>query len=732
MSSLGDAWSTLAPPSYSATKPRALEGNHSNDTNVVTPVPFQSQQNALFDMGSSICGDESTLVTPPFSASTVAKPSHPPVRASSAPEDNNNNRTKQQQQQPATAAAKKPPRRFFLSPSARDSPPVQFNTSQRMIPVVRGRGRTTSSSSDGSVASVSERRRERSRTRETGGTTTNGGATATTSTSPSASERRRSRTVREKIAVVEAKSSSTNSTTTHSKQSLNSTKYNNRAQPQWTAPPFSHDTEADKIEQQLLGNKDAAPAVVSGKESKAQDNHHDDDLEDHLSDVPSNVDPETRDRYLQACRVLKAALIDKKPTNQKDQDFVERLLEDDTTHGLPLQEKRHVIEAVAETLLQQQQKQQQSPQRPQRPMKSSSQDWTEYSDFSAFFVDNGGVAASSVGTSAFMDTFAFDIATRTTEQEKSKDGGVAPKSINASNSSPPPAVPPGSYPLQRLKVEPTQQHQHKQHHLISPLGSEDERSRVNASDHSPSLVHARENESPFKVLGLGNGFVPTVLTPVLMEALRGFFPYAVSEENFWLKYSSERDGDSIVALLDKIKPCKHTIMCVETVDGHVFGAFCSTPWCMQSTWYGSGEAFLWRLKKPRIGGQQNQQSYSNASDNEIEIYPYTGEGDMIQYCTKHSLAFGGAYDWHNAMGGSPYLGEPPGIGLMIDGDLKGGETNSCTTFANPRLGDRSTATKNEFLIQSFEVWTVTPCLNVEDAEELEMRNMIHRDLAAGR
>ena len=107
---------------------------------------------------------------------------------------------------------------------------------------------------------------------------------------------------------------------------------------------------------------------------------------------------------------------------------------------------------------------------------------------------------------------------------------------------------------------------------------------------------------------------------------------------------------------------------------------------------------------------------------------------MIQYCTEHSLAVGGAHDWYSVQGGgSPYSGgEPPGIGLLIDGDLKGGETNSCTTFANPRLGDRSTPLSNEFDIAALEVWTLTPCANLSEAQDLEMHHTFRRQLAEGK
>ena len=103
-------------------------------------------------------------------------------------------------------------------------------------------------------------------------------------------------------------------------------------------------------------------------------------------------------------------------------------------------------------------------------------------------------------------------------------------------------------------------------------------------------------------------------------------------------------------------------------------------------------------------------------ENEMEVYPCTGSDHMIQYCTRKTIAVGGG-EW---VGDScPFPEEPRGIGFMIDGDLVGGETNSCATFANPRLC-KNTSTSNEFTIANIEVWTLTPCRNIDAAAKLEM------------
>jgi hypothetical protein len=204
-----------------------------------------------------------------------------------------------------------------------------------------------------------------------------------------------------------------------------------------------------------------------------------------------------------------------------------------------------------------------------------------------------------------------------------------------------------------------------------------------------SIARFDGREYPFYILGVTPQFQVGVLTPALMESLRGFFPSAIADHNFWLKFSRQRDGNSLPLLLSKVRTSKYTVLCLETRDGHVFGAFCSTPWRVQSSWFGTSECFLWRLKRSRLDGHRLR---TLAIDNEMEVYPCTDDSN-VQFCSHRSLAVGGG-----AFGpkGSPYPDEPVGIGFLIDGDLEGGETNSCSTFNNPRLASRTSRSNNEF------------------------------------
>ena len=222
---------------------------------------------------------------------------------------------------------------------------------------------------------------------------------------------------------------------------------------------------------------------------------------------------------------------------------------------------------------------------------------------------------------------------------------------------------------------------------------------------------------PFRILG-ADMKKPKVLTPALMEALRGFFPLEVSQQNFWLKFRLKREGKTLKTLLSHVRTTRYTLICVETKDGNVFGAFCSTPWRLQRSWYGSKNCFLWRLKNSRYDTETKTRNF--AHDNIVEVFPFTGHDSMIQYCTKRTLAVGGG-DW-GVSETDPHNDQQTGIGLTIDGDLMGGETNGCATFASRRLtGPMSES--NEFEIQGLEVWTLTPCNTIEEAERAEIQQL---------
>lgn len=209
---------------------------------------------------------------------------------------------------------------------------------------------------------------------------------------------------------------------------------------------------------------------------------------------------------------------------------------------------------------------------------------------------------------------------------------------------------------------------------------------------------------------------PHVLSPPIMDALRAHLPFVVQQDNFWLKYSSLRDGFSMRAFLHKSRGSAKTIVAVETLEGDVFGAFASSPWREQGQqYYGSGEAFLWRLKKSRNTSTDSVEDQAKL-ESEVEFFEWSGKNRNVQRLVNADsdliIGGGGPDDKQN---GDEKDDDSHGSGLVLSPCLTRGHSHSCLTFNSPSL------LKDElFEIANVEVWTLTPVDTMEQAEKVEL------------
>mmetsp|Transcript_27730 Transcript_27730/g.39170 ORF Transcript_27730/g.39170 Transcript_27730/m.39170 type:complete len:488 (+) Transcript_27730:43-1506(+) len=224
----------------------------------------------------------------------------------------------------------------------------------------------------------------------------------------------------------------------------------------------------------------------------------------------------------------------------------------------------------------------------------------------------------------------------------------------------------------------------------------------------------------FTILGTSAADIsacPHVLSPPLMDSLMTFLPESVQNQNYWLKYSLVRDGSGFDTLKKYVRGAEKSILAVETTEGNVFGAFVSSTWRNSSRFYGTGEAFLWKMRHNRntICSSLFDQAQM---ESEIDVYIYTGQNDMIQLCTQNRIAVGGGDIEEENVDGRD-TAEGYGFGLAIDWDLLNGSSSPCATFRNPCLSSHGFEGKT-FQIVNLEMWTLTPCLTVDAAEKLEM------------
>jgi hypothetical protein len=238
---------------------------------------------------------------------------------------------------------------------------------------------------------------------------------------------------------------------------------------------------------------------------------------------------------------------------------------------------------------------------------------------------------------------------------------------------------------------------------------------------------------------------PHVLDVNIIDHIQEHLPYCKRGELLWLKYSLIRDGASMETMLNKTKRSQYTILAAETQEGEVFGAFVSAPWRLKSDFYGTPESFLWRLKRRR-SAKNLQKSKNQLYSNELEVFRYAGHNSYIQFSNRNRIAVGGgsitsapativddptsssssSSSSHSSSSNNPPFKKPTftdwGFGLAFESNLQSGSSAPCVTFQSPSLS-RKHSDGSSFEITNLEVWSLTPCLSVKDAERMEIGKM---------
>ena len=241
-----------------------------------------------------------------------------------------------------------------------------------------------------------------------------------------------------------------------------------------------------------------------------------------------------------------------------------------------------------------------------------------------------------------------------------------------------------------------------------------------------------DNAHLFKIIGTGADDVaahPHVLSPPLMDSLLNFVPESLADQNFWLRFSLVRDGANLEILKRYVRAAPNTILAIETSNGDVFGAFTSSPWRQSPSYFGSGQAFLWKMRYNRMTPCHSLFEQAHL-ESEVDVFFYSGLNDYVQLCTADKIAVGGGEldttgkeEHGNDVAAAPYVyleeGEHYGFGIAIADDLLHGTSSPCATFRNPCLVNHSSRGE-VFEIVNLEVWSFTPCESVDAAERLEM------------
>jgi len=258
-------------------------------------------------------------------------------------------------------------------------------------------------------------------------------------------------------------------------------------------------------------------------------------------------------------------------------------------------------------------------------------------------------------------------------------------------------------------------------------GSKDEQQEKEVEDEEDEESNEDARYNILGTTGKDEECKPHVLSPYMMDALRKHMPFVVSEDNFWLKYSMTRDGASMRMLLKQVRSSARTIIAIETFDGNVFGSFTSSPWRANGrAFYGSGETFLWKLKKGRYTPCDTVDDQV-ALEKDIEVFKWSGKNYNIQALinpNSNIVLGGGGDEQQNDPTATAIDDEGKGSGLMITSDLEDGSSDPCMTYNSPSLNSTEESTTNKdssmFQIANIEVWTLTPVDSLDQAHQLEL------------
>jgi hypothetical protein len=263
-----------------------------------------------------------------------------------------------------------------------------------------------------------------------------------------------------------------------------------------------------------------------------------------------------------------------------------------------------------------------------------------------------------------------------------------------------------------------------------------------SDDGQPEITSPTTN--PFKILGTSaddTSCHPHVLSPPLMEGLQLFMPESLQEHHYWLKYSLVRDGPSQIKMLRHCRASQHTILAIETTDGHVFGSFTSHPWRLTSAkgYYGSKESFVWRMRRSRNEEVESVMEQI-LMESKIDVFPFTGKNNMVQLCTKGFMALGHGEVQDESIGtGNEKISNASGtstenyfygFAIKLDKSMETGSTSSSETFGNPCLIQRESRGE-VFEVANVELWSMTPHDTVERADRAEMKALFEEQRHAG-
>lgn len=147
----------------------------------------------------------------------------------------------------------------------------------------------------------------------------------------------------------------------------------------------------------------------------------------------------------------------------------------------------------------------------------------------------------------------------------------------------------------------------------------------------------------------------SILTNDFAKQLRPKLPRILHIDSMVLLYSLTQNGSDFTTFYLNMKNTEYAVVLIETISGEIIGGFASSTWKVSSTYYGTGESFIFKIDK---------------ESNTIYSYQWTSANNFFMYSTEHQIGMGGGGD---------------GFGFILDTDFRNVSSKCCATYGNPCL-----------------------------------------------
>ena len=165
-----------------------------------------------------------------------------------------------------------------------------------------------------------------------------------------------------------------------------------------------------------------------------------------------------------------------------------------------------------------------------------------------------------------------------------------------------------------------------------------------------------------------------ILTEKKLVEIHSHLPYYHQYKNFKLLYNMDKDGTSLLTMIDKGSEYENTILFVKTLKNEIFGAYLSESLRIKyHDFYGTAETFI----------------FTFYDTDKIRVFPATQANDLYIYTDPDKIAFGCSDD---------------NFSLSLEEDFKNCFSGSTVTYNNPPLWKEKI---DNAVVVNCELWTLS-------------------------